>query len=316
MQNKSKYHLVKVLRMRAKAEGHRVSLASIGKAANVSAATISKIEEGQIKKPRPDILDQTAQYFAEIFNEPITSNDLIDPNYIAREHEQTLRQYLEPKSAPVTERLASYLNKSLLASEQLVLQHQKPLSAYEQLAQLGKQYFSAIEQLASQGEQASSEKKSLSALESLAKDRPESDIFKASNTKLDILSPPQLVSIPVLKDVPAGNLDQVTEEHVMERVLFPATHLVGAKFALYAWADSMLPDIKNGDMLFIDPTVEPKEGDNIIAEVEGQITCRMMRTVNGQLLLMPANSDFSPIMVTGETTVNIIGKVVKLIRNC
>ena len=129
------------------------------------------------------------------------------------------------------------------------------------------------------------------------------------------MTPPQLVSIPVLKDISSGKLDSVTEEQVIERLLFLSSHLGGAKFAVYATGDSMVPEVKHGDLILIDPTVEPQDGDTIIAIVEGQITCRIIRTSNQQLLLMPANSDFNPTVVSDQTPVDIIGKVVKQIRN-
>ena len=287
MQNKSRYHPVKVLRLRAKAEGHRVSLASIGQAANVAAATISKIEEGQIKKPKPQILDQIAEYFATIFNESITSNDLIDPAYVDPEYEETLRQYLQQDSLTAVQELAA---------------RQSQVGDDDPLRRLIQQF---PPNQAGSGD----------AVQWLAQQKTKMGPLLPVQTKVDILAPPQLAYIPVLKDVPSGNLDQVTEEHVIQRILFPVAYLSGAKFALYAVGHSMAPDIKNGDLLFIDPTVQPKEGDTVIAEIGGQITCKIMRTFDGQLLLMPANSDFPPIVVTAETTANIMGKVVKHLRD-
>ena len=300
MQGKSRYHLIKVLRMRGKAEGHRVSLASIGKAAKVAAATITKIEEGQIKKPRPEILNRIAKYFSQIFDEPISANDLADPNYKDSAYEEVLLDYIaknlpERSATSVRNLKNSVIEKpytNLTINQGSPNREEKPEQLYTDLS---------INPTSSEY--------------SVNQDQSNSDFSVGSKYKLDILTPPQLVSIPVLKDISSGNLDSVTEEQVIERLLFLSSHLGGAKFAVYATGDSMVPEIKHGDLILIDPTVEPQDGDTIIAIVEGQITCRIIRTSNQQLLLMPANSDFNPTVVSDQTPVDIIGKVVKQIRN-
>ena len=300
MQSKSRYHLIKVLRMRGKAEGHRVSLASIGKAAKVAAATITKIEEGQIKKPRPEILNRIAKYFSQIFDEPISANDLADPNYKDSAYEEVLLDYIaknlpERSATSVRNLKNSVIEKpytNLTINQGSPNREEKPEQLYTDLS---------INPTSSEY--------------SVNQDQSNSDFSVGSKYKLDILTPPQLVSIPVLKDISSGNLDSVTEEQVIERLLFLSSHLGGAKFAIYATGDSMVPEIKHGDLILIDPTVEPQDGDTIIAIVEGQITCRIIRSTNQQLLLMPANSDLNPTVVSDQTPVDIIGKVVKQIRN-
>lgn len=90
-----------------------------------------------------------------------------------------------------------------------------------------------------------------------------------------------------------------------ELVKHPAT-----TFYARAVGDSMKDcGIDDGDLLVIDKSLEPQEGDIIVAYVDGEFTLKKVRLdAPGKCLwLMPANEEYSPIRVTEENSFIIWG---------
>lgn len=81
-----------------------------------------------------------------------------------------------------------------------------------------------------------------------------------------------------------------------ELVRHPAT-----TFYARAVGDSMKGrGIDDGDLLVIDKSLEPRDGDIVVAFVDGEFTLKtvMLESDGSCLWLMPANDDYSPIKVT------------------
>ena len=81
-----------------------------------------------------------------------------------------------------------------------------------------------------------------------------------------------------------------------ELVRHPAT-----TFYARAVGDSMKGrGIDDGDLLVIDKSLEPRDGDIVVAFVDGEFTLKTVKLEpDGSCLwLMPANDDYSPIKVT------------------
>ena len=81
-----------------------------------------------------------------------------------------------------------------------------------------------------------------------------------------------------------------------ELVRHPAT-----TFYARAVGDSMKGrGIDDGDLLVIDKSLEPRDGDIVVAFVDGESTLKTVKLEpDGSCLwLMPANDDYSPIKVT------------------
>lgn len=75
---------------------------------------------------------------------------------------------------------------------------------------------------------------------------------------------------------------------------------VGDAFAVVADGESMIEaGIESGDRLVIDPNdMEPRRNQPVLFELNGEYTIKYLRhTKDGQLVLMPANKAFKPIMV-------------------
>jgi repressor LexA len=86
-----------------------------------------------------------------------------------------------------------------------------------------------------------------------------------------------------------------------------------ATYMLKVSGDSMIDaGIHPGDTVLVERGRDPKEGDIVIAEVDGQWTMKFLQKQNGQIILMPANKKYAPIIPTEE--LNITAVVISVIR--
>lgn len=69
--------------------------------------------------------------------------------------------------------------------------------------------------------------------------------------------------------------------------------------------------IDDGDLLIIDKSLEPGEGDIVVAYIDGEFTLKRIHidTTHNFLMLMPSNPNYQPIKVTEENHFIIWGIV-------
>ena len=80
-------------------------------------------------------------------------------------------------------------------------------------------------------------------------------------------------------------------------------------FILEVKGDSMIEEgIKEGDLVIAERRIEAKDGDIVIAEVDGGWTMKYFRKKGNQIYLEPANKKYKPIFPENEMN---IGAVVK-----
>jgi repressor LexA len=69
-----------------------------------------------------------------------------------------------------------------------------------------------------------------------------------------------------------------------------------ASYLLEVKGDSMIDEgIKEGDLVLVERKGEPKDGDIVIAEVDGGWTMKYYKKKDGKVWLMPANKNYKPI---------------------
>ncbi|MDD2436959.1 MAG: translesion error-prone DNA polymerase V autoproteolytic subunit [Massilibacteroides sp.] len=79
--------------------------------------------------------------------------------------------------------------------------------------------------------------------------------------------------------------------------------------------DSMIDaGIHDGDMLIIDKSLEPRNGDMAICYIDGEFTIKRIRIEKEIVWLVPANEAYAPIRVTRENEFLIWGIVTYSIR--
>ncbi len=120
-----------------------------------------------------------------------------------------------------------------------------------------------------------------------------------------------VVSIPVLGSVPAGNPISVDESQ--EGEVLVQSNIVGTAncFALYVSGHSMRDaDILHGDMLIVRQQPLAEDNDVIVASVDGEVTVKRLSMREGVVQLLPANVDFNPIPIHPKTDFRVLGKVI------
>ena len=66
--------------------------------------------------------------------------------------------------------------------------------------------------------------------------------------------------------------------------------------------------IFNGDLLMVKSYKTAGDGDIVIAELDGEFTCKYLKT-HPVKALVPANEDYKPVFITDETDIRIFGIV-------
>lgn len=75
--------------------------------------------------------------------------------------------------------------------------------------------------------------------------------------------------------------------------------------------DSMVDaGIYNNDLLIVDRSLTPKENSIVIAAVNGELTVKKLKRVNGKLCLIPENKFYPSIELKDETDLRIWGVVI------
>lgn len=72
--------------------------------------------------------------------------------------------------------------------------------------------------------------------------------------------------------------------------------------------------ISDGDILVIDKSLEPRDGDTAVCFIDGEFTLKYIRIEVDGIFLVPANPGFKPIKVTPDNHFSIWGIVTYSIK--
>ncbi len=127
---------------------------------------------------------------------------------------------------------------------------------------------------------------------------------------------PKPWSIPIFGTVPAG-YPFLSDENIVDN--FELKRYISAPpnvFGLYIRGDSMRDAaLYEGDLVFVDPTKNPQNGEIVVALVNGEPTVKRYYRENGTVMLKPENKKYSSIIInTHSEQLKIIGTVIGLIR--
>ena len=88
-----------------------------------------------------------------------------------------------------------------------------------------------------------------------------------------------------------------------------------ATFFMRVAGDSMTQcGIFSGDLLVVDRSLESKDGDVIIGELEGAFTVKRLRQAQGTIMLMSENPEYPPIAITSAMEFSVWGVVTHVIH--
>jgi len=86
-------------------------------------------------------------------------------------------------------------------------------------------------------------------------------------------------------------------------------------FALTVRGESMLgAGILPGDTVIVRRQVTARDGEIVVASVEGEATVKRLRLSAGRITLQPENPDFAPIVIAPSAEIRILGRVVEVRR--
>lgn len=122
--------------------------------------------------------------------------------------------------------------------------------------------------------------------------------------------------IPIYGSAPAGHpfqsQENIVDSFAVQRYLSSSKDI----FGIYVRGDSMKDaQLGEGDLLFVDPKKEPRNGEIVVASVEGDPTIKRFYREDGKIILKPENNKYRPIIVSrSDENFKIYGVVVGMIR--
>lgn len=121
-----------------------------------------------------------------------------------------------------------------------------------------------------------------------------------------------IFNVPMLGYVTAGFPATVEEELAetvnLDQLLIKNKPLT---YMLEVDGDSMIDaHIEKGDMVLVEKRSTAKDGEIVIAEVDGEFTMKYFRQSGGKVWLEPANKNYSPIYPVHSLNINAVLKAV------
>jgi repressor LexA len=82
-----------------------------------------------------------------------------------------------------------------------------------------------------------------------------------------------------------------------------------ASYLLEVKGDSMIEEgIHEGDLVIVERRDDAKDGDIVIAEIDGGFTMKYLRKKNGKVYLEPANKNYKPIYPEHDLKISAVVK--------
>jgi repressor LexA len=125
----------------------------------------------------------------------------------------------------------------------------------------------------------------------------------------------EVVAVPIVGTVRAGMPETAYEDiegyYPLERM-----QLKGGAFFLRVRGDSMVNDaIVEGDLALIRPQETAKNGDIVVAMIDGEATLKRFYRERDRIRLQPRNPNMDPIIIPAGEQVVIVGKVIRIVRD-
>ena len=126
---------------------------------------------------------------------------------------------------------------------------------------------------------------------------------------------PELLDIPVLGRVAAGAPIGVDAEVHGRLLLDPGMFSLAPDYLLRVQGDSMIEDgILDGDLVAVRRNPEPRNGQIVIARLDGEVTIKRFQRQGQAIRLLPRNPAYAPIEVTVDHDLAIEGVFCGLVR--
>lgn len=126
----------------------------------------------------------------------------------------------------------------------------------------------------------------------------------------------ELEQIPVFNNIAAGEPILISPEQ-QDTFNLPKYWVKGGnkKFILKVKGNSMIKaNINDGDLVVIEQTQAPMNGDIVAVNIEGSATLKTLSLTKTTITLLPENDEYEPIVVTPDEEFYILGKAIGVIR--
>lgn len=136
----------------------------------------------------------------------------------------------------------------------------------------------------------------------------------------EILSPVREthIAIPIFFESISAGFPSPADDY-MEGRLDLNDYLIrnpAATFFVRVTGDSMMnAGIYSGDILVVDKALDPKDGNIIIAVINGELTVKRLTKLKNKIYLYPENSKYKPIEITEEMNFEVWGVVRTVIHS-
>ena len=124
------------------------------------------------------------------------------------------------------------------------------------------------------------------------------------------------VAVPLIGRVAAG-IPALAVENYDSSVRVDSTLLPAGIpcFALTVTGESMIEDgILDGDLVIVKQQRNARDGETIVARVGDEATVKRFYKEQGRIRLQPANSTMEPIYVGPDQDIEVLGRVIALVR--
>lgn len=133
--------------------------------------------------------------------------------------------------------------------------------------------------------------------------------------KLELIDSESIINVPLFLDrVPAG-FPSPAADYMEERINLNSTLIKhpDSTYMLRVEGNSMIDaNINDGDVVIVDSALVARDGDIVIASVDGEFTVKRLKS--HPPMLMPMNPDFQPILIGDAQDLQIFGVVTFIIH--
>jgi len=125
----------------------------------------------------------------------------------------------------------------------------------------------------------------------------------------------EVANVPMIGTVAAGT-PILAEQNIEDYFPIPVEHLPNKQtFMLRVKGTSMIQaGILDGDYVMVEQTSSCKNGDMVVAILDGEATVKTFYKEDGHIRLQPENDALSPIIVGPDQMLQIAGKVFGVMR--
>ncbi|NTW76908.1 MAG: translesion error-prone DNA polymerase V autoproteolytic subunit, partial [Syntrophaceae bacterium] len=125
------------------------------------------------------------------------------------------------------------------------------------------------------------------------------------------------ITIPVFAHAIAAGKPVTCSGTIEEYITISANRVKHPKdtYAVKAFGDSMKDaGILEGDLLIVDRAIEPMNNHIVIASINDEQTVKRLKIKKGAVSLLPENTSYKPIEITGEMDFRTLGVVTYVVR--